>query len=301
MNRSIIVLAVVVLFSFYSCNDDDIFEKEQYKTIFALQSEGTYNIFESVHDLNEPESYGYIAATCGGTLPSGKEIKVKLLPDPEAFNRYNLLNFDVDRRSYARLLPESMYDIEDYSLTIPAGDRNGRMKMAIRPEGLSPDSTYFIPMKVDSYSSYEINPKKSNVLYRVLLKNDYATQKPQTNYTMRAFRGNVQLPGIKTMHPLSRDKVRILADNIAFQPDTEVINRYGIMLEVADDGNITISPYKDLKVTQINGDPSFPNKFFIEETPFKNYKVFLISYNYINDAGNTIEMKEELRLEFSGE
>ncbi len=107
MNRSIILLVVVVLFSCYSCNNDDIFEKEQYKTIFALQSEGgTYNIFEGVHDLNEPESYGYIAATCGGTLPSEKEIKVKLLPDLEAYNRYNMLNFDVDRKNYARLLPE---------------------------------------------------------------------------------------------------------------------------------------------------------------------------------------------------
>ncbi len=75
MNRSIIVLAVVAIFSFYSCNDDQIFEKEQYKTIFALQSEGgTYNIFESVHDLNEPESYGYIAATCGGALFLPKRI-----------------------------------------------------------------------------------------------------------------------------------------------------------------------------------------------------------------------------------
>ncbi|ULB33472.1 MULTISPECIES: BT_3044 domain-containing protein [Proteiniphilum] len=301
MNRSIILLVVVVLFSCYSCNNDDIFEKEQYKTIFALQSEGTYNIFEGVHDLNEPESYGYIAATCGGTLPSEKEIKVKLLPDLEAYNRYNMLNFDVDRKNYARLLPEKMYDIDDYSLTIPVGERNGRMKIAIRPEGLSPDSTYFIPIKVDSYSSYEINHKKSNVLYRVLLKNDYATQKPQTNYTMRAFRGSVQLPGIKTMHPVSRNKVRILADNIAFQPDTEVINKYGIILEIGDDGNIIISPYKDLRLTQINGDINFPNMFFIEETPFKNYKVFLIRYNYINDAGNTIEMKEELRLEFAGE
>ena len=113
-----------------------------------------------------------------------------------------------------------------------------------------------------------------------------------------AFREAFSFPASKP-HPLSRNKVRILADNIAFQPDTEVINKYGIILEVADDGNITISPYKNLKVTQVNGDPDFPNKFFIEKTLFKSYKVFLIRYNYINDAGNTIEMKEELRLEFS--
>ncbi len=84
---------------------------------------------------------------------------------------------------------------------------------------------------------------------------------------MRAFRGSVQLPGIKTMHPVSRNKVRILADNIAFQPDTEVINKYGIILEIGDDGNIIISPYKDLRLTQINGDINFPNMFFLLRRP----------------------------------
>ncbi len=293
------VAAVIVwLLGCYSCNNDDIFEKEQYKTVFALLSEGDYNIFEAVHDLNEPESYGYIAATCGGTLPSEKEINVQLTPDIEAFNSYNSLNYDVDYANYARLLPESMYDVNEYSLTIPAGERSGRMRIAVRPEGLSPDSTYFIPVRVDKFSSYEVNKKKSNVLYRVLIKNDYAEQKPQTNYTMRAFRGNVQLPGIKTMHPISRNKVRVLADNVAFQGDLATINRYGIILEVTENNDVLISSYKDLKVTQVDGDPDFPNKFFIERTRFKSYKVFLIRYNYVNDSGSTIQMKEELRLEF---
>lgn len=301
MNRSTIIsatVAITTLLGCYACDDNQVFEGEQYKIIFALLSEGDYNVFEVVHDLNDPESYGYVAATCGGTLSSEKEIKVELLPDNELLERYNYLNFDVDYSSYAKLLPESMYDIDEYKLMIPAGERAGRMKIAVRPEGLSPDSIYFIPLRVDNFSSFEINKEKSDVLYRVLIKNDYAEQKPQTNYTMRAFRGAVQLPGIKTMHPISRNKVRVLADNTAFQPDVDIIDRYGMILEITESNDVLISSYKDLNVTQVDGDPDFPNKFFIERTRFKSYKVFLIKYNYVNNSGNTIEMREELRLEF---
>lgn len=297
MNRTIIVMIVLLLCS-YSCNDDAVFEREQYKTIFALISEGDYNVFEVVHNLNEPESFGYVAATCGGTLQSEKDINIELSLDLDLLNRYNTLNYDVDYKSYAKMLPNSKFEINDYSLTIPSGERGGRMEILVRPEGLSPDSTYFIPIKVDNFSSYEINKDKSNLLYRVLIKNDYAEQKPQTNYTLRAFRGNVQLPGIKTMHPISRNKVRVLADNIAFQPDENIINKYGMILEITEDNDVLISSYKDLKVTQVNGDIDFPNKFFIEKTPFKSYKVFLIKYNYINESGSTIQMREELRMEY---
>lgn len=293
------VFLILILLVSYSCNDNVFFEKEQYKTVFALVSDDGYNIFDAEHTLNQPESDGYIAASCGGTLPSEKDITAKISLDKESFDQYNYLNFDVDRANYAKLLPASKYEIEDYSLTIPAGERSGRMKIKIRPDGLSPDSTYFIPVKVDSYSSYEVNPEKSNVLYRVLIKNNYATQKPATNYTMRAFRGTVQLPGIKTMHPISRNKVRILVDNTPFQPDLAIINKYGLILEILEDKSINISSYKDVKVTQVDGDPDFPNIFFIEKTAYKNYKVFLLRYNYINDSGQTVEMKEELRMEYS--
>ena len=100
------------------------------------------------------------------------------------------------------------------------------------------------------------------------------------------------------MHPISRNKVRVLADNTAFQPDVDIIDRYGMILEITESNDVLISSYKDLNVTQVDGDPDFPNKFFIERTRFKSYKVFLIKYNYVNNSGNTIEMREELRLEF---
>jgi hypothetical protein len=282
-----------------ACNEDKVFENEQYKTVFALVSNDDYNIFQVVHDLDQPESVGYVSASCGGTKSSEKDIEISLVQDMEAFDDYNTSNYDVDVSSYARLLPENRYDIDSYNLTIPAGERNGRMTIRIRPDGLSPDSIYFIPVKIDTYSAYEVNPDKSNVLYRVLIKNQYATQESPTNYTMRAYRGTMQIPGQKTMHPISRNKVRIMADNITFQADIDDINTNGIILEITEENKVLISPVKDLNVTQVDGDPDFPNIFRIENTGYKKYKTFLLRYNYVDKNGVTQQMKEELRLEFT--
>ena len=292
----IIILSLAALFA---CNEDNVFEKEQYKTVLALVSEDGFNIFRVVHDLDEPESVGYVAASCGGTRQTEYPVEIVLSPDMESFDRYNTSNFDVDAAKYAHLLPAGKYDIASYRLTIPAGERSGKMPINVRPDGLSPDSTYFIPLAIEYYDRYEANPDKSNVLYQVLLKNQYATQEYPTNYTMRAFRGDVQLPGLKTMHPISRNKVRTFVDNFAFEADMDIINRYAIVLEITADNRVLISSWKDIEVTRIDDDPDFPNIFFIEDTGFKKYKTFLLRYDYKNVNGLTIEMKEELRLEFT--
>lgn len=292
-----IFIIILFLATFISCNEDKIFEKEQYKTVFALVSEDGFNIFRVVHDLEEPESVGYVAASCGGTKPTENHIEILLTPDEESFDHYNTSNFDVDVKSYAQWLPAAKYHIPSYQLTIPAGERSGKMAIYVRPDGLSPDSTYFIPFRIASHSNYEANPDKRNVLYQVLIKNKYATQESPTNYTMRAFRNAVQLPGVKRMHPISRNKVRIFVDNIAFQADVNDINRNAIILEITADNRVSISSYKDVVVNQIDGDPDFPNIFFIENDGFKKYKTFLLRYNYRNASGQTVEMKEELRLE----
>jgi len=279
-----------------SCNDRDVYEQEQYKKVLALVSSDDYNIFNRVHDLSEPETIGYAAVSCGGTTPTTQALNLTLALDREAFDRYNRTNFDVDTARFARLLPESMYDIDSYQINIPAGERLGKTPIRVRPEGLSPDSTYFIPLKIDKWSDYEINPEKSNVLYRVMLKNRYATQETNTVYTMRAYRGATQLPGSKLMQPLSRNKVRTMPGNLAFQSDVATINKWAIVLEIGADNSVKITPWKDVSVTQIDGDPDYPNIFRIDDTGYRKYLIFRLRYDY-KDGSTTYQMKEELSLE----
>ncbi|MDR0845704.1 MAG: DUF4361 domain-containing protein [Tannerella sp.] len=292
-----IVLAVILVAGFSSCNEDKIFEKEQYKTVFALVSDDGYNIFPRVHALEEDESIGYVAASCGGTVATEQDITVTMVEDRELFDHYNLMNFDMDEDRYARLLSPDKYDIDNFTLQIPAGERSGKMKIRIRPEGLSPDSVYFISLKAKSFSGYEINPAKSDLLYRVLIKNRFATQESATNYALRGIRDGVNTMGVKPMQPLGKNTVRIMAGTEAYKADIATLNQSAIILEIDEDNHVHISSYKNMVVTQVDGDPNFPNIFKIEKDDYgRFFKNFLLRYDY-KIGTVTYQMSEELRLE----
>jgi hypothetical protein len=70
------------------------------------------------------------------------------------------------------------------------------------------------------------------------------------------------------------------------------------MIEINDDYTVKIKPYANLAVTQLDGDPLYPNVFFVEDDGYKTYKTFLLHYRYTY-GGTVKEMKEELRLEFN--
>lgn len=293
--------AIVGTMLFSSCDRDEVFTREQYKNVFALISESD-NVSSKYHDLGD-ESIGYVAASVGGTKPTEKSIQVNLIEDSSLIDAYNRTNYDFDYSKYVRPLPASKYDIDSYSFTIPAGEIGGRLPIRIRPDGLSPDSSYFIPLRVETHSSYELNPEKNYVLYRVRTKNYWARADGNTVYGMRArlrqegSSFELQLPGTKIMHPISEREVRIMAGNETFSSDIEAFNRSAIVLRIEEDNGVTIRPYKDIEIRQIDGDDEYPNIFFIEDDGFKTYKTFLLHY-YFTIGGETYEMKEELRLEF---
>ncbi len=295
---------MLLLLAFTGCDRDEVFEREQYKNVFALISESD-NVSRKYHKLGE-ESIGYVAASLGGTNPTTKDIVVTLVEDPSLLDDFNRTNYDTDVSKYGKPLPQDKYDIDSYRFTIPAGEINGRLPIRIRPDGLSPDTAYFISLRVESHSSYEVNPDKSYLLYRVRTKNYWADASGNTNYSMRAklrvagSASELEMPGTKVMHPLTKNSVRVMAGNETYESNTNVFNRFAIVLTIGDDNKVTISPYGNIEVGQVDGDSQFPNTFFIEDDGFKTYKTFLLRYNYKN--GNTVyEMKEELRMEFDAD
>ncbi|HBG40918.1 MAG TPA: hypothetical protein DDW85_05850 [Porphyromonadaceae bacterium] len=296
--------AILLFFILFACDRDEVFEKEQYKNVFALISESD-NVSRKFHELGE-ESTGYVAASLGGTNPSTKDIVVNLVEDSLLIDAFNKANYDVNVDKYILPMPKDKYDIDSYQFTIPAGEISGKLPIRIRPDGLSPDSAYFIALRVASHSSYEVNPEKSYILYRVRTKNYWAQADGNTSYSMRAklriqgSSGELEMPGTKVMHPVTKNKVRIMAGNEKYESDINLFNKFAIVLEIAEDNKITISSYKNVEVTQVDGDKDYPNIFKVEDDGFKTYKTFLLRYNY--KSGNSVyEMKEELRLEFDEE
>jgi hypothetical protein len=310
MKYFIKTICVLVFLGTFSCNEYKLFDEEMYKKVFALISSGDYNILTVVHDLDEAEVTGYVAASCGGTNPTETDIRVTLREDMELFDRYNRSNFD-DIEAYARLLYADKYTVPNYEFVIPKGEKIGRMPVKVRPEGLSPDSTYFISFKVDKFSAYEVNSEKSDMLYRIMLKNYWATQVTATNYSLRAVHQGSNLIGNKRVFPLTHNQVRINVGNtINFTADTANINTRSIILEVEKAQgekitlgkryNITVKPYKRITISQPETiDPEYGNYFFIEDDGFRTFKTFRVHYLYQLEGSSTVyETKEELRMEF---
>jgi hypothetical protein len=295
---------------FCGCKRDEIFEKEQYKHVFSLVShEDTYNIFNMEVHLGNPTTDGCVSAFVGGTNPTREDIKIVLAKNNELANRYK----------DAKLLPTHMYQIGDYNLTIPAGAHEGQMNIKLTPEGISPDSAWFIPLSISSYSGGELNTRKSSVLYRVMIKNRYASQASSTIYQMK---GKVGANGVnvsinKEMKPIGKRKVRINAGTrimvgnnlLAFiQNETLFLEVQGATsMSLTDSVKVKVLPSsRNITVTQIDTVAAYSNIFKIttELSPggkIKYYKNFRLHYQYRLANGTSEIIKEDLRLEFKPE
>jgi hypothetical protein len=279
-----------------SCKDNEIFEKEMYKNEVALISSSYYNTFQETVPLTGEEVIGYIAASAGGTHSPTKDMVIQLEESNVQLDVYNRSLFDADEKLYAKLLPKDKYEIADYKIMIKAGERTGKTMVKLRPDGLSPDSTYFIELKAKDVSGVEINAKKNSILYQVLIRNDYASQAENTFYSMTGLANDMVTAGNKKLFPLKGNSVRVIAGTESFESNVDHINKTSIVLEVGPDKKLSIKPYKDINVTQLDGDERYPNVFKVEEAFGRKFNVFLLSYEYtLNNVKK--HMQEELRIE----
>ncbi|MDR1154760.1 MAG: DUF4361 domain-containing protein [Bacteroidales bacterium] len=284
-----------------ACDNDKIYEKELYKQVIALVCSDDYNKFEDSQSLGE-EAIRYVAVSCGGTAPVAADVRITLVEDEAKLLDYNWSMYDADQSMYAKRLSASHYSIKDYHILIPKGERAGKMEITFHPDGLSPDTAYFLPLSIGAASAYEVNPKKQNVLYRVLIKNQYAEQLPSgyTEYRMNGYKNTSSIVFTKVVQPLTSDRVRILVGDVPFEPSESLFAGSAIVMEIQDNRSVRILPYKDITVTQID-DPLYPNKFSIETDWDKTFKIFRIHYKYQINDGAEVEMREELKFEISKE
>jgi hypothetical protein len=333
LQKKMLALTVMLALAMLSsCNLYERFEEEQYKPVFSITShEDSYNVFNAVIHLGRDTTTKYVSAYVGGTHAVTEDINIELIHDPTVMKRYK----------NACLLPSHMYRIDSYNITIPAGSHEGQIKVELMPEGLSPDSAYFIPLNVYSYKGGELNPKKNYVLYRVLIKNRYARQDATTTYAMKAHmeiprdEGSRIVPADINMNrdakPIGKRKIRLPAGNQFLKSTTEAaqlafVQNECITLEVDADSlydgsrKVKVATYKYAKVEQLDNDSIYSNIFKITYDPLlkKWYKTFLVNYRYCvpippvlpegpvytKNPTDTIvytTIKKELKLEFKPE
>lgn len=295
MKRNYIaILALTTAFS--SCKDNEVFEKEMYKNEVALISSDYHNTFQEVVQLTGEEVIGYIAASAGGTHAPEKDLVIGLEEDATPLAEYNWSLYDAAEDLYAKLLPESKYEILDDKIVIKAGELTGRTMIKLRPDGLSPDSTYFVGLKATGISGVEIKSNKSTMLYQVLIENQYASQATNSMYSMVGLANGLATAANKQLFPLTSNSVRMIAGNETYVSKEVDLAKTSLILEMDEFNNITIKPYKDLQIVQLNNDPAYPNVFKVEEAFGIRTNVFLLSYQY-TIGGVTNIMKERVEMQ----
>jgi hypothetical protein len=297
--KNLIIMMMFAGVMLSSCDRDELFEREQYKHVIALlnddnvENDEQFNVFAEEHDLAAvPVSQGYVSVICGGSMVTDRDINVSIIEDDELLAAYNLARYDIDESKYARRLPYDKYDIASYNIKIPAGERIGLMDIKVRPTGLSPDSVYFLPLSIERFSTYELNPAKSSLLYRVYMKNFYATNKSVVYYNTRGNHDGINVVGVKAVTPVGGNSVKIDAGSLSSSA-----NDIAIVLTVDKNNKVRIESWKNLKVTQVDGDPEYPNSFLIFDDGYTKYKTFLLNYTYVYN-GELHSMREELKLEY---
>jgi len=275
--KKYLIFTLFLLAGAFACNEEDFSSKEYYKYVLYLISKEDYNVYYDVYPYDDGNrSVGYFSVGCGGSLANPEQVTVYLEPDTVLLNTYNRANFDIDTSKYARLLPESKYSIETMQVSIPADNPEQYVKVAVSvlPDGLSPDSVYFIPLAIKDVSRYEVNPDKYNMLFRVVVENRYAMTQKDTYYSMKGNTLNAAgealagsgIASTKLARPVSKNTIRLFAgtgpvkadfgvDPVLSKPSLQELDKYGILLTVDEStSKVTVSPYGTIQVEQVDGD-----------------------------------------------
>lgn len=300
-------IAGIIALSIAGCDNEAIYKEEHYKPRVYLLSSGMENVYIASYTLNEENPVQYVTLGCGGSNANEKAIEVKLEPHPEMLDRYNSLNYDYENQ-YAKLLPANRYEIASYTATIPAQSdyHYERMPVKVRPAGLSPDSIYFVPLKIVSVSEYDVNEEKQDVLFRVAIENDFATQYPETHYSKSGQMTNpiLVMSGTKTVHPLEKDKIRMFIGNEAYTATTTPadIARGSVVVQIHADNSITVTPYDSslMEVEMLSNldnynryDPAFVQGLTTQRIFWLNYRVRQRS-SVDSDFGGWRDVEERL-------
>lgn len=305
-------LSVTLPLIFTAC-EEEFYKDEQYRKEILIVS-GDNNIVGQEFTFDE-NSLGYISIYAGGTRPIEKEVTVDLVKDEKILSEYNQRNYGESYEKYALLLPEERYTIDNMSVTLSSSEDTPYSMFPVHVDinGMIPDETYFLPLRISAVSEYMISSSKKDVLLQVFMKNEYATTKKKTYYKMNGTQQKMKeswgtwtpvdanpspINATKLVVPISKQGIRILPAAASTTVGKE-LRKQGIVVTVHpdewieipvinDEGEDTGEVVKQQKVTmdswfntqeatdvrEIEGKPSYYDPEKKEYTLRYRYKVF---------------------------
>lgn len=273
--KAVLIIAIIML---TACENSVNFGEQYKKTLYIVNSSNL--LFKDKHNFSEQDDFINISVYCAGTEATKEDVTVKLGMNIHLLDSINKVNAMANPLYVNKtLLPEANYTLTNPTTTIKAGEEYGSLKVPFTFDGLNPDSSYVLPLKIESNSrNYDVNPQLSTILYELVMINDYSgdytgssTELPKTvrsvQPTLKAMSANVVRMPIHTL----RSDVTDLGTNF-------------MLLTVAPDNkNVSITPWKNAKVKDLGGSIYNSKKMY-----------FHLNYSFIDKNGKDVIVQEKI-------
>lgn len=279
MKKRILLFAFVhALFLFSAC-EKEFYEKEVYrKIVYIVNSDNMIDFF--THPFTGASTEGFMSLYCSGSLFPDNDINIEIGFDDELIGKYNYIEFENNEAKYVKALPSNYFEIPSFSVTIKKGEASVTMPIFVTSEGLSPDTTYVIPLKIISASGFEVNPDLSSILYAIKLENAYSGLYRMTGSLLK--QGDTGMPQQvfkdKTVVPINRNTCRMF---ISTESELEEnIGSRTVIFSLRSDNSVVIKEENNL--IDLGGSLYDPER-----------KVFTLNYGFISN-GTRYEIQEKL-------
>lgn len=283
MNKNIIGLSIfIILFLISSCHEE-FDEKEVYKkVVYIVHSENMINYF--THPFTGSSTEGFISLYCSGSLMPEKDIDLEIGFDDELIEKYNYIEFENEEAKYVKFLSPEYFNIPSFRVKIKGGEPFGIMPIFVTSEGLSPDTTYVIPLRIIKISDYEISEDLSSILYAIRLENSYSGLYQMTGSLLAE--GSTDMPQQvfkdKTLVPIDQFSCRMFVSTE--NELRENIQTRTVTFSIKADNTIAIKEEND--ILDLGGSTYNPDRNMIS-----------LNYSFLS-AGERYEIQEKLiRLE----
>jgi hypothetical protein len=262
-----------------SCSNEVDFGEQYKKTIYIVNSNNLLHVAE--HSFETSRDSIAVSVYCASTEPITKDLQVRLKVDRGALDSLNALQVLADPGYVKRvMLPEECYQLDgELYTTIRAGEQYGVLKVPFNFTGLDPSIPYTLPLTlVSNNAEYDINPRLQSIVYQIEMINQYAGDYNGSSKTSPTAILGIQ-PSLKAM---SINQVRMPIHNLS-DDIGELLTNF-MVLTIASDNSVTISPWGLADVTDLGGSTYDPVA-----------QRFELHYQYIDAAANRLTVEAIIR------
>ncbi|WP_158602554.1 BT_3044 domain-containing protein [Proteiniphilum sp. X52] len=231
-----------------SCSNEVDFGEQYKKTVYIVNSNNLLHVGE--HSFETENDTIAVSVYCASSQPLTHDLQVRLKVNRHALDSLNALQLLADP-GYANrvMLPDDNYQLngEQY-VTIKAGKQYGILSVPFDFSGLDPSIPYALPLSlVSNNADYDINPKLKSIVYQIEMVNRFAG-----NYNGSSRTSPATIVGIQPLlKALSVNKVRMPVHNLSDE-DKDLLTNF-MVLTVAEDNSVSISPWGIADVTDLGG------------------------------------------------